>query len=156
MTKASTETVVPSKGKCHRLMGEARDANTICILQCHPAASARCKSLDAVVGQVLAAGLGLWKAAVRMWRIARSSLRSRWTPTKPKAAEQRERRWSCVIVFLLKKFLCYSEAWRLPLILCLKLVDKYMWAGKEGNRTWNSSLIFRCFGCCGNGKRGCD
>lgn len=51
--------------------GKAGDANTVCtcILPFHPEDSAHPKSLDAdpsVAGQVLAAGLSPWKAAVRM------------------------------------------------------------------------------------------
>jgi len=67
MTEISGKTVVPSKGKCHRLMQKARDVNAICTckLPLHPAANARCKSLDAVVGQVLAARLRPWEAVVR-------------------------------------------------------------------------------------------
>lgn len=67
ITEASSEAVVPSRGKCHRLMGKARDVNTTCTrtLPFHPAASAHCKSPDAVVDQVLAAGLRPWKVAVK-------------------------------------------------------------------------------------------
>lgn len=100
ITEASREACT-KQGEMLQAHGKARDAKKICtcILPFHPAASARSKSLDMVVGQVLAAGLRPWKAAVMMWRISRRSLRCRWTPAEPKAAEQGEGRWSCVNVF---------------------------------------------------------
>lgn len=100
ITEASREACT-KQGEMLQAYGKARDAKKICtcILPFHPAASARSKSLDMVVGQVLAAGLRPWKAAVMMWRIGRRSLRCRWTPAEPKAAEQGEGRWSCVNVF---------------------------------------------------------
>lgn len=107
MSEASSEAVVPSKA-----YWKARDANTsyTCILPLHPAASTHSESLDALVGQVPAAGLRPWKAAVRIWRTGRRSLRSRWTPTKPKAALPGGREMKlcwCVSFF---KFSCYSKA----------------------------------------------
>lgn len=67
ITKASREACT-KQGEMLQACGKARDANKICtcILPFHPAASACSKSLDMVVGQVLAAGLRPWKAAVMM------------------------------------------------------------------------------------------